>query len=638
MTGRPLVPLQPKPNTIGEDVDPSPPPARPRKGRSAVLVACEPCRRLKAKCDGERPSCHRCRTRGQDCVYELPHDALSRSSARKEIANRLQLENSELRLLLHHLSSRPEAEAHDIYRRLRLTVDPIALMHSIKQAELLLPVGERDGDELAMLRQLDANALEESVIKVPAQPWTSVSGDGIVSELISSWFKWDDGFLYPFVDRECFLRDIHSANPQNATYCSPFLVNAICAYRSYFSETVETVRRTTKKCLKEQFLAESIKHCGSTIPTLPTIQALWIMFSISFLKGDDRNGSLYRFASYGMLRRSRLSRVFPSLSDRDSEDSLRKRTMSKMIWGLFCLESIVSTNFRGMDILQTPKIPCPYLVDMYGSTTNVDIFDRPFTATSPQPPYVSGAIGTLCRVAVLVSEILTYGQDTKDKEDTGPEQQDNITKRTEFLVRLYAIDSSLPSSLRHDQNFTPSTCFLRVVINTALYAAIRTLQSDVVLDTLNRITVDHLRLRTCELDIQLTEQYLARWSTRAFSIMTFLGPLNAGTMLLPILPDERATLLFTRVCKMMHSLSAHIPLATYVLKGWEAALWAKKLEVPRPARPYFDNLNTAREELTEVSTSLVVTHVPPDESMLTKQWDDGELGFLLQKWSDMRLE
>ncbi|KAJ3566189.1 hypothetical protein NPX13_g7231 [Xylaria arbuscula] len=598
MTGRPLVPLQPKPNTFGDDAEPNPPPPRPRKGRSAVLVACEPCRRLKAKCDGERPSCHRCRTRGQDCVYELPHDAQSRSLARKEIANRLQLENSELRSLLHHLSSRPEAEAHDIYRRLRTTVDPIALIHSIKQAELLLPVGERDGDELAMLRQLDANALEESVIKVPAQPWTSVSGDGIVSELLSSWFKWDDGFLYPFVDRECFLRDIHSANPQNATYCSPFLVNAICAYRSYFSETVETVRRTTKKCLKEQFLAESIKHCGSTLPTLPTIQALWIMFSISFLKGDDRNGSLYRFASYVLFLRT----------------------------------------FRGTDILQTPKIPCPYLEDMYGNTTNVDIFDRPFTAASTQPPYVSGAIGTLCRVAVLVSEILTYGQDTKDRQEAGPEQQDNITKRTEFLVRLQAIDNSLPSSLRHDQNFTPSTCFLRVVINTALYAAVRTLHSDIVLDKLNGMTVDDLRLRTSELDIQLMEQYFARWSTRAFSIMAFLGPLNAGTVLVPMLPDERAAQLFPRVCKLMHSLSAHVPLATYVLKGWEAALWAKRVEIPASARPYFDNLDTAREELIEVSTSLVVTHIPPDESILAKQWDDGELGFLLQKWSDMRLE
>lgn len=83
---------------------------------------------------------------------------------------------------------------------------------------------------------------------------------------------------------------------------------------------------------------ESIKHSGATIPTLPTIQALWIMFSISFLKGDDRNGNIYRYASYGMLRRSRLSRIFPSLSNNDSEEDPRKRMMSKMIWGLFCLE------------------------------------------------------------------------------------------------------------------------------------------------------------------------------------------------------------------------------------------------------------------------------------------------------------
>ena len=113
-----------------------------------------------------------------------------------------------------------------------MTNDPIALIRSIRQAELLLPVGKPDSDEFATIQLLDANALEGSVIKVPAQPWTTVAGDGIVSELVSSWFKWDGGCLYPFVDRECFLRDMHSADPQKATYCSSFLVNAICAYRS----------------------------------------------------------------------------------------------------------------------------------------------------------------------------------------------------------------------------------------------------------------------------------------------------------------------------------------------------------------------------------------------------------------------
>ncbi|KAI0516950.1 putative C6 transcription factor [Xylaria bambusicola] len=639
MANRPLVPLQPKPNTqVDDDDSPDPPPSKSRKGRSSVLVACEPCRRLKAKCDGERPSCRRCRSKGQECVYELPEDALSRSSARKEIANRLQRENSDLRSLLHDLSSRPDAEAYNIYRRLRLTDDPISLTHSIRQAELLLPTVMVDGDEFSTLQQLEANALDGSVIKVPAQPWTTVAGDGIVSELISAWFKWDGAFLCPFVDSECFLQDIRSADPRSATYCSPFLVNAICAYRSYFSDTVDAVRHVTKKDLREHFFTESLKHSASTIPILPTIQALWILFSISFLKGDDRNGGLYRFASYGMLSRSRICHFFPNLDGLNPEDNARKQTISKMIWGHFCLESIVTMNFRGTDVLQPPQVPCPFPENNHDSSNNLDIFGQPFTSASPQPPLVSGAIGILCRVAVLMSEILTFGQDHKSYGVIGTDGQGNLNKNIAFLMKLNEIDNSLPPSLRHHQNFTPSTCFLRIAMNTAMYAILRTLRKDVVLDQTSGMTVETMMLRSCELDIELMEQYLARWTTGEFSLMAFIGPLNAGTVLLPLIQDEAARQMFPRLCKLMHIISRRMPIAKYVLKGWEAALRSRDIEIPEAALPFFESLGIQREELTDISTSLVVTHIPRDESVLAKQWDDGELGFLLSKWNEMSLE
>jgi len=111
--------------------------------------------------------------------------------------------------------------------------DPIALANAIRQAELLLPhPASHENEEFTALQQLDSDALRRSPIKVPARAWTSVAGDGIVSELISSWFRWDNPFLYAFVDGDCFLKDLREADPQKAFYCSPFLVNAICAFRS----------------------------------------------------------------------------------------------------------------------------------------------------------------------------------------------------------------------------------------------------------------------------------------------------------------------------------------------------------------------------------------------------------------------
>ncbi|KAI1274925.1 putative C6 transcription factor [Xylaria sp. FL0933] len=632
MTSRQLPPLQPKPSPFGEeDGEPDPEATRHRRTRAAVLVACEPCRRLKTKCDGERPACRRCRSKGQECVYELPQDALSRSSARKEIANRLQSENLHLRQLFHDLSKRPESEAYDIFQRLRSADgDPISLAHSIRQAELLLPLRAPDDlSEITALQLLDVEALDASPIKIPALPWTTVAGDGVVSELISAWFKWDNVFLYPFIDRDCFIKDMCAADLENATYCSSFLVNTICAYRSYFSDTTDTVRRITQKDLRDEFLAESIKHSDHGIPTLPAIQGLWILFSISYLKGEDKNGSLYRFASYGMLKRSRVNQIFPTLPDTD------KRALSKAVWGLFCLESIVTTNFRTIHVLEPPKIPCLFPDFNFENPANVDLFDQPFTASSSQPPFVTGAISTFCRVAVLASEVLAYTQSHENSKETDFGHQANLLKRRELLAKLKAFGEALPSALRHDQNFTPATCFLRVVMNTVAHAILRPLHPNVVLDEKNGTTVKAMMLKHCESDIELMEEYFTRWTTGEFSTMAFVGPLNSGMVLLPLLPDETANQLFPRFCRLMRNISTRMPVAKYVLKGWEVALWSRKLEIPGPAQPYFENLGTSREEL---STSLVVIHVPKFEDVLSEEWDSGKLGFLLKKWREMSLE
>ncbi|KAI0968388.1 putative C6 transcription factor [Xylaria arbuscula] len=635
MTGRQLLPIQPRPSPLGEEEpEPDPESSRHRRTRPAVLVACEPCRRLKSKCDGERPSCRRCRNKGQECIYELPQDAISRSSARKEIANRLQRENDELRQLFHDISRRPEAEAFDVFQRLRLADDPIALALSIRQAELLLPdsIPEELAESNTTLQQLDLNALEASPIKVPAQQWTTVAGDGIVSELISAWFKWDSSLFYPFVDQQCFTKDMCTAEPNNATYCSSFLVNAICAYRSYFSNTVDIVRSRSKQDMRDQFLAESLKNFDHGTPFLPAIQGLWILFSISYLKGEDKNGSVYQFAAYGMLKRSRIEQIFPSLTDTG------KRIVSKTVWGVFCLESITATNFRGTIVLPQPSIPCLFPEVSYETSSNVDLFGQPFNSASLQPPFVTGATSTFCRVAVLVSEVLAHGQGRGDNEETGFGGRADLIKRADFLAQLKTLSDALPPALRHDLNFTPATCFLRIVMNTTAHAILRPVHPEVVLDETDGTSVKAMMLKYCEHDIDLMEQYFARWTMGEFSIMAFVGLVNSGTVLLPLLSEKTAQQLFPRICKLMHNISTCVTIASYVLRGWKAALWSRKMTIPGPALPYFENQELGREELSDIPTSLVITQVPTFDNYTLREWDDGQLGFLLKKWSEMKIE
>jgi hypothetical protein len=142
----------------------------------------------------------------------------------------LQRENDQLKELYNFLRLRPEAESHEIYSRIRASSDPLAVLQFIKQGDLLLraPASPNINPEV---EKLDQAALQSSYFTVPSRPWTAVAGDGLVSELISSFFKWDDPFFYPFLDQEYFLHDMRNMDPKAAKHCSPFLVNAICAVR-----------------------------------------------------------------------------------------------------------------------------------------------------------------------------------------------------------------------------------------------------------------------------------------------------------------------------------------------------------------------------------------------------------------------
>jgi len=104
----------------------------------------------------------------------------------------------------------------------------------IKEADLLLSEPSSSSSRILdpRVRKLDLDALRDSPIKVRAYPWTTVAGDGLVSSLISSFFAWDNPFFYSFVDQECFLEDMKQRDPLKAVFCSPLLVNAICAMRA----------------------------------------------------------------------------------------------------------------------------------------------------------------------------------------------------------------------------------------------------------------------------------------------------------------------------------------------------------------------------------------------------------------------
>jgi len=168
-------------------------------------------------------------------VYDVEADT-SRVSALKARHDTLSNEVDQLRELIFAIRTRPEIEAQEIFRRLRVTSDPLDVVRSLRDGDLLLqhstPTPVADPLTPGQLEQLDLSALEASTIKVPARPWTLLAGDGLVSELVSSFFELDAIFRFPFVDRKCFIADMQAGDVARAQYCSPLLVMAICALRS----------------------------------------------------------------------------------------------------------------------------------------------------------------------------------------------------------------------------------------------------------------------------------------------------------------------------------------------------------------------------------------------------------------------
>lgn len=144
-------------------------------------------------------------------------------------------ELAQMHELFDFIHNRSEADAFEIFKRMRLSKDPFVVYRSVKDADLVLPNpslwSTTSGLDDPRVRKLNDESGSNSPIKIPARPWTAVAGDGVVSELVYGLLSWD-AYLFPCFHTDTFLADIRRRDPNTAQYCSPFLINAICAYRA----------------------------------------------------------------------------------------------------------------------------------------------------------------------------------------------------------------------------------------------------------------------------------------------------------------------------------------------------------------------------------------------------------------------
>ncbi|KAF5018796.1 hypothetical protein F66182_9214 [Fusarium sp. NRRL 66182] len=290
--------------------------------RKSVTLACNACRKRKERCSGERPVCGACTRKGTPCSW--PTDNKS-NAVLKSKYDALQQENDRWRELYALLGRLPESEARQTLARIRDADDPITVLSFATQASIIENPPSTSPETISTdwnprLDAFNLKTLSESPIRVHAKPWTAIAGDGLVSQLLSSFFIWDDAFFYPFVDRDAFLEDMKSGDPRKAKYCSPFLVNAICASRCFTSARAKAFSSISGKDVGVQFLDEAKKllDLENGRATLPTVQGLTLMFTISAYRGVDRAGMT-------MLCNAQTAKIG------SEEDLKRRRELNKSI-------------------------------------------------------------------------------------------------------------------------------------------------------------------------------------------------------------------------------------------------------------------------------------------------------------------
>ncbi|KAI8200211.1 Nitrogen assimilation transcription factor nit-4 [Colletotrichum sp. SAR 10_76] len=542
-------------------------------------------------CDGSRPKCQHCTKRNVECHYEA-NQGETVSLALKRKANVLENENAQYRDLFRMVCSKTEDEAQEIFRRIRVSGDPLKVLESIRQAEILLPspaANERVSD--SRLAKLNDKAMENSLIRVPAKPWTAIADDGLVSELITDFFSWENASAFPAVDRDLFVADMRAGNVKKAKYCSPILVNAICALRSPFVERAKQFGAITGQDLAKRFRDEVMQLVEKSQgrATLPTIIALVLIDWSASIAGDEPTAKMYRYMAWERYKRFRPERRFSQLNEDDPQEASERLAISKAVWAIFFMESRISYFYHQVSYIPPP--PIPKLFDNNGADAlenrgNLDVLGRPYLGSTTQIPLVPGIATINSNIACLQYEIMQYitsGDNIKGSAE-------DLKRRKSLYCKLQQFRADLPKRFRMEFNFTPSTAFLRMHENEIAYVLLTSLHPSTKFDTPftdTATTVKSLTLQHCLSDTTLAEAYLQKYTVSSYTTRQLFVTMQA---LIPFLNDGHAATndLFTRLC-MMGGLTARVVRMTvHLLQAAQAMAWAMKQDIPEAAKPYLE--------------------------------------------------
>ncbi|KAM4057836.1 C6 transcription factor [Hirsutella rhossiliensis] len=578
---------------------------------------------------------------GEECVYGAAEGETVLLSLKKK-HGALEGENGKYKELLTLLRTKPDDEAHEILRRIRSADEPLLVLVEIRHAELLLaepsPTSERASHDDRLLR-LDQEAHDSSVIKVPAKPWTVVADDGLVSELITEYFTWDHAYLLPSVDRDVFLQEMRGRDPSTARWCSPLLVNAICAHKSQVVERARLFGAMTRQDMTERFLyeAKSLLYCEQGRASIPTAQALMLMFLTTTCLGRDRAGRIYRHHAIDMIQRLKIEAKYTALLEDSHDDPRERRLLAKALWGLFVFESRSSFFYFEPSQIPPPRIPQPFTEgesSQHRPCGNIDVLGRPFEESPCLVPHVPGINAAACSLSELFYEIMTHN--VSDDTAWGGETDLRIQKR--LYSRLKRMTEAWPRRFYVENNVSPGTCFLRMHENEVGFGIVQVTRHEALFETPASqpgTTIGDLCLHHCSSVSKTIEAYLARWP---FDSLLWRHLYLSMQPLVLMFDNPIAVDIFTKNCMMMRYGCRTFRVCGHLIQATQAFAWAINQPIPDSALPYLEGWTREEANGEDLPVSFALPQQDDVKDLLAANLagtdnEEDQLGALLKRWA-----
>ncbi|PLN76252.1 fungal-specific transcription factor domain-domain-containing protein [Aspergillus taichungensis] len=420
-----------------------------RSGKT-VARACLSCRSKKIRCDAARPRCRSCASQSKNCIYrfEAPrerptlariNDLERELAALRAFVARLQEASMEERDVL--LSSTPHAqvplapepdfprEDHD-----GQTFEPDG--HRRRESVISLIESEEDEPDVVQFISIDesGNAATfgpSSALHVPPHngqsPRTALTQDpglehrknalianaalqrqaeqhlvalpdiaGVPTSLALHllnvhWGRQHHTFLLTY--RPAIMRDIQ----QNGPYSSPFLLNAIFACSSKFSEHAQAQQPFFfDRC--DQLLAE---HALLLSPTIPTVVGLLLLGSTYNARGETSKGWLFTGYALRMVYDLGLHLDPQETSDNAEEIEIRRR----VFWGAFICDKLQSLYLGRPPAINLRD--CQVSRDLLDTFEEMEAFVPPTGPVAlPSPIYSVSTFRQLCSLSKIMTVII----------------------------------------------------------------------------------------------------------------------------------------------------------------------------------------------------------------------------------------